>query len=353
MKFFKSEAASGVILLLAAVLAMLVANSTLADGYASAFATPLGPLTVSGWINDGLMAIFFFVVGMEIKSELTSGALASRDRALLPAAGALGGMILPALIYLLFQNDRGWGIPMATDIAFAVGVLSLFRVPTQLKVFLLALAIVDDLGAVLVIALFYTSELHWLYLGLACAVGVACTFVRGLWFAILGVLLWWLVHHSGIHATVAGCALGFMVRDPKPLIERLHGWSSFVIMPIFAFANAGLRFGDVSWSDVWRVPLVSGISYGLLIGKPIGILLACWIVVRLGWARLEVSWRSLAAVACLGGIGFTMSLFIAGLALSDPHAHELAKLGIVKGSLLSACVGGVWLTLLMSRGRLR
>lgn len=344
MSFFRSEAASGVVLLMAAVVAVLIANSGLHETYLSILAMPFGPLTVGAWINDGLMAFFFFVVGLEIKAELKDGALSTRDRALLPAVGALGGMVVPALIYLCFQRDRGWGIPMATDIAFAVGVLSLFRVSPPLKIFLLALAIVDDLGAVLVIAIFYTASLQWVWLLAAVGCGAAAYFSQRRWyFLIFAVGTWWLVHLSGVHATIAGCALGLLIREPRRLCERLHGWSAFIVMPIFALANAGVVIGDVFQST----PIINGVSLGLLIGKPVGILAACWIAVKTGAARIDFSWRALAGVACLGGIGFTMSVFIAGLAFPDTETLELAKLGIIRGSLLSALLG----TLVLSIGK--
>jgi NhaA family Na+:H+ antiporter len=345
--FFKMESLSGIVLFLAAVAAMLVANSPLSASYHSLLEVQVGFLSVEHWINDGLMAFFFFVVGLEIKAELTVGHLASFERALLPVAGAIGGMVVPALIYFVFVQDRGWGIPIATDIAFAVGVLSLFgkKIPAELKVFLLALAIADDLGAVLVIALFYTDKISPLYL-VSAITSVVFIFIfvrlkfRSPWLHVpLGLVVWFLVHESGVHATIAGAVLGFLVPEPRFWIRRLHAWSSFVIMPLFAFANAGLSFSDVTIAEALTHPLVNGISCGLLIGKPLGIFGASWLAVRSGYARLGFAWRELAGVACLGGIGFSVSLFIAGLALKEPHALELAKLGIVKGSLLSAVLG--------------
>jgi NhaA family Na+:H+ antiporter len=353
--FFKTEAAGGIVLFAAALAAILVANSPLREGVVSLLNAPLGPFSFTGWINDALMAIFFFVVGMEIKSELTTGSLTTFERAVFPVVGAIGGMIVPVAIFLFFVHDgassRGWAIPMATDIAFAVGVLSLFgrRIPSELKVFLLALAIADDLGAVLVIALVYTSEIYLTYLAASFALGLLIFGLRKrapIWIQLpLGLAFWFCVHHSGVHATIAGVVLGFMVVHPRKWISRLHGLSSFVIMPLFAFANAGLVFGDVSLSEVLTNPLVSGVSYGLLIGKPLGIFGACWLSVRTGFAHTKIRWPLLLGAACLGGIGFTMSLFVSGLALTDVHSLELAKLGIVKGSLLSAILGAVVLVL--------
>lgn len=355
-RFFESESAGGIVLLIATLAAILVANSSAEPVYAAALQTSLGPLSVEAWINDGLMALFFFVVGMEIKFELTKGSLASPAQASLPIVGAIGGMIVPALIFVALNHEgstaRGWGIPMATDIAFAVGVLSLFgrRIPNEIKVFLLALAIVDDLGAILVIAIFYAGELHVAYLAVA-ALGLgAIVFAKRLslkWpglFVALGVFVWWCVHHSGVHATIAGCALGFLVDDPRKWVAKLHAWSSFVIMPVFALANAGLQFKGVTADALLRDPLIGAISYGLFIGKPLGIFGACWIAVRLRVANFGGDFGLLLGAAFLGGIGFTMSLFIAGLAL-PPASLDLARLGIVKGSLLSALVGSLVLLL--------
>ena len=343
MRFFKMESASGIVLLLAALLAVVIANSPLSAIYHQALEFQAGPFSVSEWINDGLMAFFFFVVGLEIKAELTDGELSTRDRAVLPVIGAVGGMIAPVLVYFCFTTNRGWGIPMATDIAFAVGVLSLFRVRSSLKVFLLALAIVDDLGAVLVIALFYTSKIQiWSLLASvlvgAFAAWVAAGGFRVKWragaFFVSALLFWWLVHDSGIHATIAGALLGFMVKEPRSLSHRLHALSSFVVMPIFALANAGVSIGDFFVTT----PLINAVSIGLLVGKPVGIVSASWLALRSGFARMDFSPRELIGAACLGGIGFTMSIFIATLAFSG-ESLELAKLGIVRGSLLSAVLG--------------
>lgn len=362
--FIQNESTSGIVLFVAALSAVLVANSPLRAAYESALLASVGPLTVQAWINDGLMAIFFFIVGMEVKCELTgNGSLASFERAVLPVAGALGGMVVPAIIFLFFVQSgvevRGWGIPIATDIAFALGVLSLFgrRIPGELKVFLLALAIADDLGAVLVIAVFYTTALHWLWMG-ASAVGIGTILVlrrsqvRNLWpYIAIGVSVWWCVHHSGLHATVAGCLLGFLVPHPRHWVLRLHGFSRFVVMPVFAFANCGLSFDGLSFGAALVSPLVSGISYGLVVGKPLGIFGASWLAVRLRLAKLgaTVHLGQLFGVACLGGVGFTMSLFISGLAL-PAGLMDLARLGIVKGSLLSAIFGSVVL-LVVTRTR--
>lgn len=374
-RFLKFESASGVVLAVAAILAMFVANSRYADLYHSLLHANLGPLSVELWINDVLMAIFFYVVGMEIKHEISDGALASREKAMLPIVAALGGMVAPALIYAFYNSgtelSRGWGIPMATDIAFAVGVLSLLgkRVPVALKVFLLALAIADDLGAVIVIAVFYSSGIKLVSLIAAVALGALIWFlarkkIRSVPLHVgLAVVLWLLVFDSGIHATIAGCMLGFLMpnddeapEDPTPLerwVARLHPVVGFAIMPLFAFANAGLSFAGIDWEVALAAPLVSGISYGLLIGKPLGIFGFSWLCEKLGFvSRPEgVSLGQLFGVACLGGIGFTMALFVSRLALATPESQELAKIGIIKGSLLSAFVGSAVLFLVSRKPR--
>jgi NhaA family Na+:H+ antiporter len=342
LSFFETESFAGLLLLAAAILALIIANSSWHEAYTQTLSRRLGPFDLAGWINDGLMAFFFFVVGLEIKAELLHGSLSTRDRALLPVISAIGGMIVPAVVYLSLQHDRGWGIPMATDIAFAVGVLSLFKVAPQLKIFLLALAIVDDLGAILVIAVFYTTELHWMSLlfAAAAAVGAYLVRARGLLFALLGVALWWFVHESGVHATIAGCLLGFLAPKPVSLAKTLHPWSAYLVMPLFALANAGVSIRD----PFITTPLINAISLGLLIGKPLGIVGASWLAIRMKWARADFSMREFIGVACLGGIGFTMSIFIAGLAFDDVSQLEIAKLGIVRGSLLSAALGAILLT---------
>ncbi|MEK7356446.1 MAG: Na+/H+ antiporter NhaA [Bdellovibrionota bacterium] len=362
-RFMQRESASGIVLGLAAVLAMVVANSAASAWYFEVFSTRLGPWTLTTWINDVLMAIFFFVVGMEIKYELVDGALASRERATLPIVAALGGMIAPALIYTAFNHgsefESGWGVPMATDIAFAVGALTMLgkRVSTALKVFLLALAIADDLGAVLVIAIFYSSGVKLVSLGLAVGIAgliwwLAKKSVRYVPLHIaLGASLWFLVHESGIHATVAGCVLGFLMPhadstpdDPTPLerwVERLHPFVGFAIMPIFAFANAGLVFKDFALDEAIRNHVVLGVGLGLVVGKAFGIYGACWLAESFGIARRSdgITRAQLFGAACLGGIGFTMALFVSQLAFSDRGAIEFAKIGIVFGSLASASIG--------------
>jgi Na+:H+ antiporter, NhaA family len=370
--FIDSEAASALPLLAAAILAMVLANSPFAHAIHALLEAKLGfsfgaldlakPLHL--WINDGLMAVFFLLVGLEIKREVVEGELSRPSQVALPVAGALGGMIVPGLIYVgLNWGDavalRGWAIPAATDIAFSLGVLAALgsRVPLALKVFLTTLAIVDDLGAIVIIAVFYTSQLSFQAMALAgvCIVGLAVlnrVGVRRLGpYMIVGVVLWVSVLESGVHATVAGVVLAMFIplkaagevegeRTAIRLEHALKPWSAWFIMPVFAFANAGLSLADLSLSSlVERVPL--GIIAGLFLGKQIGIVLGAGLLVVLGLATLPAgaSWRSLYGVAILGGIGFTMSLFIGTLAYADGSRTSEVRLGVLAGSLLSAVVG--------------
>jgi NhaA family Na+:H+ antiporter len=373
-RFFQSEAAGGIVLLACTAVALAWANSPWAGSYQailhhSAIVGPSGlqlELNVHEWINDGLMAIFFFLVGLEIKREMLIGELASVRRAALPIAGALGGMSIPAAIYALINSNgpgaRGWGIPMATDIAFALGVLALLgpRVPVALKVFLAAVAIVDDIGAVLVIAIFYTASIAMQFLAGA-AIVVALLIVlnlagvqRSLPYLLLGVVLWITVLLSGIHATVAGVLLAMTIpasapnADESSLLERLeqalHAPVAFAIVPLFALANAGVRLGGASSAGI-ATTVLSGVAIGLVIGKPLGITLASWLAVRSRLASLPdgVSWRQLQGVSWLGGIGFTMSLFVAALAFADDALLSSAKLGVLLASAVAAFMG--WLML--------
>jgi Na+:H+ antiporter, NhaA family len=367
-EFFKTETTSGVVLMAAAVIALLWANVG-ADSYEAVWKTPvtigtaaLGlskPLLL--WINDGLMAIFFFLVGLEIKRETLRGELASPKRAALPVVAATGGMLVPALIYSLFNaggpGARGWGIPMATDIAFALGALALLggRVAPSLRVFLTAVAIADDLGAVLVIAIFYTSELAWVAAGVAALVLVLLALLNRLGvqraapYILLGVVLWVAVLKSGIHATIAGVLLAFAipasatVPRAEPLLTRLEHnlqpWVAFGIMPVFALANAGVRLSADVTSSLLD-PIALGTIVGLVVGKQLGVAASSWAVVALGLATLptRATWRQLYGVALLCGIGFTMSLFIATLALGDEHLNA-AKIGVLTGSLISGVAG--------------
>jgi NhaA family Na+:H+ antiporter len=377
---FHHDAAGGVVLFLAASLALLLDNSRLAWISETLLQTRLSmslgefgldkPLLL--WINDGLMAIFFFLVGLEIKRELLVGELATRDRAILPVIGAIGGMVLPAAIYVLINIGdaaalRGWAIPTATDIAFAVGVLAILgrRVPTSLKAFLLALAIIDDLGAIIIIAVFYTSDLSLLSLGLA-AVGI-CVLIalnvsgvtRVAPYVLAGIFIWVCVLKSGVHATLAGVAVALAVplhganeADASPLERLEHNlapWVLFGVMPLFAFANAGVSLSGMSFGSLFE-PIPLGVALGLFVGKAAGVFGAVWAAVR--WqvaAKPEgASWEQILGVAMLAGIGFTMSLFIGMLAFPDPAYAAPLRLGVLVGSLLSA-VGG-YLILRFSTG---
>jgi NhaA family Na+:H+ antiporter len=413
LRLLRTAPAAGLVLLGCAVVALVWANSPWAHGYHAVWETPVtlrvgasaATLTLHAIVNDGLMAVFFFLVGLEIKREVLVGELARLRQAALPVAAALGGMVVPALLFLLFNagepTARGWGIPMATDIAFALGVLALVgsRVPSSLRVFLSALAIADDLGAVLVIALFYTAGVSWGALGAAGALlllslGANAAGVRS-WviYALIGVALWVAVLLSGVHATVAGVLLAMTIPsrtridedallagaraaledfdracDPAttvlsnrahqdalyrlevlseqalPPLARLehglHGIVTFGIMPLFALANAGVSLSGAG--SVLDSPVAHGVLLGLVVGKPVGIALASWLAVRVGAAALPagVTWRSLTGVAVLGGIGFTMSLFIAGLAFdTTPDQLTAAKLGTLTASLIAGVLG--------------
>lgn len=320
------------------------------------------------WINDGLMAVFFLLVALEIKREVKKGALATWNQAALPVYGAIGGLILPALIFIGIvgidsMEAKGWAIPAATDIAFALGVLSLFgsRVPPILKTFLLALAVVDDLAAIVIIALFYTSELSLMALATAGLLLASLTALnlagvkRGAPYIILGIILWAAVLKSGVHATLAGVALGFAIPlEPdargRSMGERyehgLHPWSAFLIMPVFAFANAGVPLAGLTFADLAQ-PLTMGVALGLFLGKQVGIFGLVWLAVRAGLAAKpdQVSWLQIYAAALIAGIGFTMSLFIGGLAFEDPAHQNLVRLGVLAGSLTSGVCGAALLAI--------
>ena len=366
--FLASESAGGIVLMVAALAALIVANSPLADGYFAALHSVFLGLSVELWINDGLMAIFFLMVGLEIKREVLAGGLATWGQRALPGFAAAGGMLVPALIYLAInwsnpQTISGWAIPAATDIAFALGVLSLLgnRVPTSLKVFLAALAILDDLGAVTIIAFFYSSGLNLAMLGAAFATLAVLIVLNRLNvkslvpYLLLGALLWFFVLKSGVHATLAGVALALCIplgtikdEDQSPLLlleEKLHYWVAFAIVPIFGFANAGVSLSGISMENlVDPVPL--GVALGLFIGKQIGVFLAALLAIRSGLAVLPEgsNWVQLYGVAILCGIGFTMSLFIGNLAFPGaPHLIDEVKVGVLMGSGVAALVGVVLL----------
>ena len=370
-KFLRLESAGGIILIMMALLAMTLANSPL-SGYYQQFLDldvqlRFGALDIHKplllWINDGLMAIFFLVIGLEVKREMIDGALSTRAQATFPAIAALGGMVAPALIYLLFnhgvpETHAGWAIPAATDIAFALGVMALLgnRVPVSLKVVLLALAIIDDLGVIFIIALFYTSELSMTALAVAAAATALLFWMnrRGVdrlsFYMIVGAVLWVAVLKSGVHATLAGVVLGFMIpykgkrySSPlKHLEHKLHGWCVYFILPLFAFANAGVSLTGLTLGSLASaVPL--GVMLGLCVGKPIGITLISYLALKLKLAKLPegTNFGQIMAVSVLCGIGFTMSMFIASLAFSaDAHHYDtLSRLGILCGSTIAAVSG--------------
>ena len=420
-QFLRRTTAGGIVLISTTVLALILASALGAEAFHGFWQQPLTiesdhfrmEMTWHQWVNDGLMALFFFLVGLELKREILVGELSSLKEAALPVVAALGGMVMPASIYAAFNggtpNAEGWGIPMATDIAFSVGILVLLagRIPRNLIVFLMALAIADDLGAVFVIAVFYTAQLNFQALGVSAAVfSVLVLLNRGgirnpLPYAILGILLWLAVHDSGVHATIAGILLASTiparaahspahfeqriealdsafradrrdretsedplsnerlasiaqavedsaaaVQSPQQRLQNLlTPWVTFVIIPLFALANAGIDLLEVDWGPALGNPTTLGVVCGLVGGKFVGISLFSWIAVRVGWARLPggVTWIHLTGAAWLAGIGFTMSLFISQLAFGDSIAAEQAKLGILLGSAIAASVGLAWL----------
>jgi Na+:H+ antiporter, NhaA family len=406
--FLHTEAAGGVVLVAATLVALVWANSPWDAGYNALWDTSLAiglgdhtlDLDLRTWVSDGLMALFFLVVGLEIKRELVEGELSDPRQAALPVVAAIGGMAVPAVIYLALNaggdGAAGWGIPMATDIAVAVGVLSLLggRVAPSLKLFLLALAIVDDIGAVMVIALAYTGDLDAASLAAATGIVAAVAALRGAGvrahvpYVVAGVALWLALHESGLHATLAGVVMGLMtptrparqpelvdaaaladvstiaaaretaalarqaVSEVEWLEHSLHPWTSFVVVPLFALANAGIVISGDTVRDAVGSPVAAGVVAGLVVGKPVGITAFAWLAVRLRLARLPpgTTWSALAPVSALAGIGFTVSILVAGLAFDDAALVEVAKLAILAASLLAALVGSA-LVLLSTRAR--
>ena len=402
LRFMHLEAAGGMVMLAATVAALVWANSPWHASYDELLHTYIdiefGDLhalhnSVGHWINDALMAVFFFLMGLEIKRELVAGELRQPRAAALPAIAALGGMVVPALIYVAFNAGGagvdGWGIPMATDIAFAVGVVSLLgnRVPGALRVFLLTLAIVDDIGAIAVIAVFYTDDLSMRWLAVAAASVAVLVLMRSarIWYpplyAFVGVVLWLATYESGVHATIAGVILGllaparplmgqvslsdsvvgrlftgpvsasaarratFEVREQVSVADRLtetlHPWTSFFIVPVFALANAGVVVSWDSLRDALRSPVTLGVVMGLIVGKMLGVSLFSWAAVRLGWCELPrgTTWSAVVGIAAVAGIGFTVSLFVTGLAFDDLGLESEAKMGILVASAIAAAIG--------------
>ena len=396
LRFIDREVAGGILLLVATAAALVWVNSGWGDSYHSFWHTEI-ELAVGSWhlphmslghfVNDALMALFFFVVGLEIKRELVTGDLSSMRAAALPAIGAAGGMVVPALLYFVFNTageaSRGWGIPMATDIAFAVGIVALLgsRISPKIKLFLLTLAIVDDIGAIAVIAIFYTSDLSttWLLTALVGLIAVWVLQKIRVWaipvYAVLGIFIWYATLESGVHATIAGVALGlltparpllgqrdaqqivdalpsdanvaevrhasFLAQESVPLTERLeellHPFTAFMIIPIFALANAGIVLSGDTISDAAASNVTLGIIVGLVIGKPLGIALFTWVATRFGFALPEgVNWPQFVGMGLAAGIGFTVSIFVGNLAFEDSAITELAKIGILVASLIAA-----------------
>src|SRR5918992_4708429 len=393
-EFLQTETAGGIVLLAATIVALGWANSPWHGAYEELWSTDLsirlGPFELAEdlrhWANDGLMTVFFFVVGLEIKREMVAGDLRDFRSAALPIIGAVGGMIVPALLYLGLNSrgtgSAGWGIPMATDIAFALGVLALFgpRVPSAVKVFVLTLAIVDDIGAILVIAIFYSGgiQIPWLILASSLLVAVVALRFIGVWwlpsYVVLGIGVWLATYESGIHATIAGVALGLLTptraqagsslgkaspgneEDPDPstvqsisararasisVVERLehalHPWASYLIVPTFAFANAGIALRKDVVTAAFESSITTGVMVGLVVGKLSGIFGSAWLAHRLGFATLPegVRWHHIGAAAAVAGIGFTVSIFIASLAFSDERLVDEAKIGVLAGSVLA------------------
>jgi len=373
-EFIKLETSGGVVLMIAAIFAMIIANTPLSAIYDLILGTyikvGIGNFEIAKpailWINDGLMAIFFFLVGLEIKREVLAGELSSFDKAILPIMAAIGGMAVPGIIFAIInwgtpENLNGWAIPTATDIAFALGILALIgsRAPISLKIFLLAIAIIDDLGAIVIIAIFYTSELSlsalsFSVIGFAAAVALNRMGVqRTAPYLLVGIVMWVFVLKSGVHATLAGVLIAFTIplktkNEDEALLYKmehgLHPWVAFLILPVFAFANAGVNFTGIGIDDLLQ-PLTLGIAVGLFLGKQIGVFLATWIGVKSGIARLpeNVSWKHVYGVACLTGVGFTMSLFIGSLAFTTADVMNAVRLGVVLGSVLSGLFGYVLL----------
>ena len=369
LDFFRSEKAAGFILIGCTFLSLVIANSSWGTDYNHFWHSQLAGLSVELWVNDGLMAIFFLMVGLEIEREIYIGELSKFRQAFLPVMAAFGGMLFPALLHFSFTNGtssvNGFGIPMATDIAFALGILSLAgrSVPTSLKVFLAALAIIDDLGAILVIALFYTEQLSFFYLFAALCIFLILFMAGKKGFAVLpvylvaGMVMWYCMFRSGVHATISGVLLAFAIPFGKggdrsisaKLQKALHPLSAYFILPVFALANTGVTLSaDLSATLLSLNSL--GIITGLVIGKPLGILLFCRLAIAAGWAILpaSVSWKHIAAAGLLAGIGFTMSIFITLLAFSDPQTVAGSKLAILLASTCAALLGLLAFTLIRS-----
>jgi len=371
--FFKLESTAGILLFLAAIAAIIIVNSPGGHFYNAFLSMPFslqaGTFILKKpaylWINDGLMAVYFLLIGLEIKREMLFGELKKKSQAVLPAVCAVGGLLMPALLYALFNGNnsltaQGWAIPAATDIAFSLGVLSLLtsRVPLSLKIFLTAVAIFDDMGAIIIIAVFYTSDLSIFSLLMAAAIIIGLFIMNRVLkvrhmgiYLLLGALLWICILKSGVHATLAGITLALFIpmeKDPKlspghRLEHNLHSWTTYFILPIFAFANAGVSLDGLSW-NLFNNTITLGILTGLFIGKQLGIFSACWLMIKLNWASMpsRATWGSLYGISLLCGIGFTMSLFIGSLAFPSEYGAEYTqqvRFGVLSGSLISGLMG--------------
>lgn len=382
-KYLKLEAASGIVLFSFAVLAVVLDNSPFAEVYQHVLNVPLSFNGEQGamakpllfWINEGLMTVFFLLVSLELKREFLEGELSGSNKILLPGVAACGGMIMPMLIYLAitWQHGaaaKGWAVPVATDIAFALGVLSLFgqRVPVGLKLFLMALAIFDDVGAIIIIAVFYSHHLSYVYLTAALVIIAGMCFLnkmnvqRLLPYLLLGFVLWLCILSSGVHATIAGVVLGLIIplkgkneNDVQPLSyleDKLHPWVAFFVMPLFAFANSGVSFEGLTW-HILLDPVALGVITGLVIGKQLGVFSFAWFIIRMGWATYPEDANRLAlyGVALLCGIGFTMSLFLGTLAFQDESAKYLieVRLGVLLGSMISGVMGAMILNVALAK----
>lgn len=367
VRFFNSEKSGGMVLVICALITLVIANSSYSEAYLGFWKREIGGLSLEHWINDALMAVFFLFIGLELERELYSGELSNFKNALLPIFAAVGGMVVPAAIYLSLNSEAvtqaGMGIPMATDIAFALGALSLLgnRIPAALKVFVVAYAVIDDLGAIVMIALFYTTTFSATYLTAALivlAILVALNRYRVMSlvpYLLGGSLMWFLVLKSGVHATVAGVALAFAIpystkdedqESPSHRLEHfLHKPVALLILPVFALANTGITI-DADWLQDALSPNSLGISLGLLLGKPVGVTLLCFIAIVCGICRLPsgLGWRHIFGAGLLGGIGFTMSIFVTNLAFSgNPEAINASKMAILSASVTAAVLGYLWL----------
>ncbi len=371
--FFNSEKAGGVILIFCTVLSLVLANSSFGENYSHIWHTNIAGNSLSHWINDGLMAIFFLLIGLELEREIYKGELSNIKDAMLPIAGAMGGMLVPACLYLVFNystpTQSGAGIPMATDIAFALGILALLgnKVPSSLKIFLTALAVIDDLGAILIIAIFYTSNLSWLYLFIALGIwGVLFVLnrlkVHSLFpYLIGGVAMWYCMLHSGVHATISGVLLAFVIpfgdgsekTASYKLQHYLHKPVAFIILPLFALANTAIVIGG-DWQQIFNGTYSIGIAAGLIIGKPLGIFLLSYFAVKMGWCKLPdgLNWKAIAGVGFLGGIGFTMSIFITLLAFDSDVVINNAKFIILISSFAAGIIGFVFLKMVLKQDQI-